>query len=296
MQAAPVATTPEVSTPQFAVDGQPQQPVGGMPEGQQLEPEGIQPEAPVQDQWFLKAETGTVYKTAEAAAAGIAEKDRFIERLLSERQQWQSQQPPAPQTSPQDAYASKLTETAARIEQRMLSMQKYQGFDRDAIKQEAELQAIAVLESQEISQQAFQQELQRQQWEAKVNSTPELQSQLAKDVFDRHMQMYGKPPMSPEHHLDLVHAEMYRQGIPRSQAGGTSAVNGAMQNMQQQRQQIFGNVAGGGQMPPAEVLPPHVQESVNLAIKQGLPEAEIQRIKATAMQMNPSRFNKGGFR
>ena len=95
MQAAPVATTPEVSQPTADV-GQPTQLEGGMPEGQQLQPEGQPTELTPQEELFLQASTGTVYKTREAAIAGIEAKDQYIEQLkslLASQHQPQSQQP-----------------------------------------------------------------------------------------------------------------------------------------------------------------------------------------------------------
>jgi hypothetical protein len=75
------------------------------------EPQATQPPAaPTPPSFFLQAETGTVYKTAEEAAKGVAEKDRLI---VAQRQQLDQAQrllqaqgiqvggaPSAPQTAP----------------------------------------------------------------------------------------------------------------------------------------------------------------------------------------------------
>lgn len=63
------------------------------------------PQAPVAPDFFLKAETGTVYKTKEDAVRGISEKDRTIERLKEELKAKQGPVTPQAQPQSQDDYA-----------------------------------------------------------------------------------------------------------------------------------------------------------------------------------------------
>ena len=157
MQAAPVATTPEVSQPTADV-GQPTQLEGGMPEGQQLQPEGQPTELTPQEEYFLQASTGTVYKTREAAIAGIEEKDRIIKQFLeSQQHQPQSQQP---QVDPQAATSQAIAQLQAEFEQDLRSDPRFKGASPEAIADEAYIQAKAAYR---VEQRMMQQYEQRQQ-------------------------------------------------------------------------------------------------------------------------------------
>jgi hypothetical protein len=70
---------------------------------------GTQDAPQTHEEYFLKAGTGTVYKTVEDAVRGTEEKDRTIERMKSELEQLKRQQPQASQTTapPQNPTAYK---------------------------------------------------------------------------------------------------------------------------------------------------------------------------------------------
>jgi len=269
------ATTP---AQQFAANQPP-------PPGAQPEP---QAEVETPEQFFLKADTGTVYKTAEAAAAGIAEKDRFIQRLLEERGQSQQQPPPPPQVSPQDAAQTAIADIQQGLVQEYRSDPRYKNFSAEDIEYEAALQAKVIYRSEQRATSAFQKQLQTYQQEQFVKNTPELNTPLAQEIYDNAMRG-GQKFRNPQEHLNAVHAEMYRRGIPRSQpqAGFDQGVQGAIQN---QPRPLFGNVQGTGMA--QQQMPSHVQQAVNDAQQKGLSAEETERIKTIAMGMNVSRFNK----
>lgn len=288
MQAAPVATTPEVSQPTADV-GQPAQLEGGMLEGQA--PLEQTPAAPPQEEFFLKAETGTVYKTPEAAAAGIAEKDRYIQQLQELLSQRSQPQAPQVQADPQAAASAAIASLQAEWEQELRSDPKFQGASPEAIAEQAYLNAKSEYRVQQRMAQQYQQQAQQASWQQFIQSNPDLQTPLAKELHDNALANGWKYP-NPQAHLDAVHAEMYRRGIPRSQANG---VTGAMQNVQQQRQ-IFGNPVGGSQAPAAEVLSPHVQQALAEAQRRGASAEDLQRVKDIAMNTNFNKFQTGGHR
>jgi len=94
----------------------------------ELNPQGTAPVTPVATpqpsapEYFLKAATGTVYKTLEDAVRGTEEKDRTVERLKAEVAQLKAQHPaPTPQ-QPQTDFAEqafdKLAEAATKGDKR----------------------------------------------------------------------------------------------------------------------------------------------------------------------------------
>ena len=76
------------------------------------------PQAPA-NEYFLKADTGTVYKTHEEAVRGTAEKDRTIERMKAELAQLKVQQPVAtPQGAPAEDYRKQMFKRLAESAQK----------------------------------------------------------------------------------------------------------------------------------------------------------------------------------
>lgn len=282
MEAALGATTPEV--PVVSPDvGQPAQ-AGGMPEGQQLAPEGLNPEVPQEPQWFLEADTGTKYRTPEAAAAGIAEKDRFIQQLLSERGQFQ--QPQAPQATPQDATNQAIAQLQAEWEQELRSDPKFQGASPEAIAEQAYLNAKAEYRVQQRTEKLYHQQQQQAQWNHFVESNPDLKTPLAEQVYNNALAAGYRFP-NPQAHLDAVHAEMFRQS--RGQSQGYGSVNGALQNAQN-RQRIFSGVQGTAG-PAPQVLSDTVRKQIEFAQQRGFKPDELERIKQRAIE-NEARMAK----
>lgn len=270
-QGAPPETTP---AQQFAAN-QPQPPQGQQPP--------LQAETEAQEQYFLKAETGSVYKTAEAAAAGIAEKDRFIQKLLAERSSFQQpQQAPQP-VDPKESVNAAIAEIQMDIYRDLRSDPDYQQFSDDQLRSEAKIQARSVYQGEQRATSAFQKQLQSYQHEQFVRNTPELNTPIAQEVYDAALRN-GHKFKTPQEHLKWVHAEMYARGIPHSQpqAGYDQGVQGAMQN---QQRPIFSQPTGSGAAPQAQgALSPLVQRQVDFAIKQGHTGEALERIKQRAIQ------------
>lgn len=115
------------------------------------------PAAAPQPQYFLQAETGTVYKTAEDAARGIAEKDRMIaqqktdleraQQLLAAQGIHLGQQPPQQQNDPA------IAEIYNALEQDITAVQQGQPNPNRFF---ALLNQIADRKAQERAQEMFQ--------------------------------------------------------------------------------------------------------------------------------------------
>lgn len=284
---APVATTPETGGAAFG--GQLPEPNAAV-QGQAPDQPQQQVEQATEPDYFLRAETGTVYKTAEAAAAGIAEKDRYIESLQRQLAGLNQQQPqPQAAPDPQVAINAEIASVAQSIEQRLMQNPKWRNAGIEAIREEAELQAYSVVEARQLARQDFQQQFQQQQHQQFLQNTPMLHGPEAAAVWDAQVRTTGRGFNTPQEHLQAVKAYLFDQKFN----GGNTAVHGAMQ--QQQRQPIFGTPQASGQ-PPAEQMPPHVARAVEYARSRGVTDpAELEQIKKAASGMDMNRFNKGSF-
>jgi len=243
------------------------------------------------EEFFLRVNDRTVYKTPDAAIAGFLEKENFINQLLAERQKApQVQQQPV---DPQTQFNAEIEAIAREIEQEYLNDPEYQGYEPAAIKAQARIDAKTQHRAEQRAFQRLQRTTREQQWGQTVATTPELNTPLAQEVFERFKSTYGVAPADPQHHLDLVHAEMFRRGMqPLQRTVSTAGVQGAVQQQVQQASQLFPNISGAGR-PAAEIIPPHVQEQISYAQQRGASEADLQRIKEIGMSMDLTRF-KGG--
>lgn len=80
---------------------------------------GSQPQSqPAPPEYFLKASTGTVYRTPEDAVRGTEEKDRTIERLKSEKAQLESRLAPSTPQSAQPDFAEDAYDRLAAAAQK----------------------------------------------------------------------------------------------------------------------------------------------------------------------------------
>lgn len=279
IQAAPVATTPGVSQP-IADVGQPMQQMGGMPEG--LAPEGQAPEVAPQEEFFLKAGTGTVYKTMEAAVAGVEAKDQYIEQLKSLLAMQAQPQVQQPQVDPKAAANTAIAQLQAEFEQDLRSDPRFQGASPDAIADEAYIQAKAAYRVEQRMMQQYEQRQQKQLHEQFIQNTPELKTDVARQVYDRYVQQYGITPIDPQHHLTLVHAEMYRLQQSGQAPSVNTGVNGAVQYQQNAQQRIFSNANGGGLAPQA--MSDTVRKQVEFAQSRGYSGEQLERIKQRAIE------------
>lgn len=295
LEVAPEAPQAPMGAAQEPAGGQPPQ-MGGQPpvapDGNLEQTQGA--EAPPEPEFQFELPSGSKYRTIDDMIRGATEKDFAIERFKAELAELRAQQGQAPQAqaTPQDTQAqfdAEFNSIASNIEQRLQSNPRWAGVDREAIREQAEIQAYSVMESREIARKEYQQIAQRQQHEQFVATTPDLNTPLAQEVYDR-ARASGRIFNNPQEHLDAVHAEMFRRGMHPSQpqVGGMQAAQSAMQ----QPRPVFGGLNGTGAA-PVEQLPRHVSEALEYAQKRGVNDpAELARIKATAMAMNNRLVNR----
>lgn len=249
-----------------------------------------------QEEFFLRVNERTAYKTPEAAIAGIDEKDRFIAQLLAERSQPVQQQGPVAPVDPQAQEQAIIAEIAKDFEQAIRSDPKYANADPEAIADQAYLSAKAAYLTEQRIQRTIQRSTMEQKWEQTLQATPELHTDTAKQVYDRYVQQYGTRPQDPQHHLDLVHAEMYRRlQTGQQQQPAYNGVNGAAAQLQQQGR-IFQNSGGSTAPTPQAPIPQFIQDSVNeyMKAKPNATQDDINRVIQHGRQIE-AEMNRGKF-
>jgi len=279
---------------------------GQQAEAASQEQAAAEPQAQLADEFQYQLVSGSKYRTVEDLVTGATEKDFTILRMNAENAQLreqlarvsqthqQGQQAQTPQASQPVALDQGLVD---RIAKNIASYPAFSGASQEEIRHEATLQAIAVQEARQLAKDEALAELDNRmrhtEYQQFVQSNPDLQSPLAQHIFDQ-ARMNGTPFRNPQEHLNAVHAEMFRRGIPRSQPVATTAVNeAAAQNQQAHR--IFPSINGSSPQPVAPV-PAHVQSAIDYAKSRGATEADLARIKETASRFNPVKFqNVGGF-
>jgi hypothetical protein len=194
--------------------------------------------------------------------------------------------PQQAQQQPQaaDTFAATVRECEAKLRA------KFPGASEADISAQAEINAILLEETRATIRQELTSQTRNDRFEAMVKNTPELQTPLANYVFEQANQS-GLPFRTPQEHLNAVHAEMFRRGIPMAQpqAGGTQAVAGAMAQAQQGGR-LFQNVNGGAVAPQSNgVMSDTVRRQVEFAEKQGMTGEALERIKARAIQNEAAR-------
>ena len=260
-----------------------QQPVGGQPPQMGGEPP-VAPEAqiqtePVASEFQFELPSGTKYRTVDDLVRGATEKDFVIERYKAQLAELnaRSAQPQTPQVDPQAAATQAIAEIAREFENDFRQDPRFANASPEDIATEAYIQAKSAYRAEQRALQKFQQQAQVQQFEQFVATTPELNTTLAQEVYDR-ARASGHVFPNPQAHLDAVHAEMFRRGIPNTQAQPPQAHLGVQAAMQQTRP-VFGGVAGSGAAPGASgSLTPTQQAQLEFAEKHYTGEA-LERIK-----------------
>lgn len=272
------ATTPEV--PVVPDAGQPTQPMGGTPEGQQLAPEAQAPET--QEQW-IELPSGSRYRTTDDLIRGATEKDFTILRLKEQLAQQQSQSFAPPQQQMPMQTAPTVDETL--VQEFVMAISSDPDF-KDAspaeIRAEAKLQAIAAQKIIDRTLGRVEQTATQKEWRSFVDSTPELQTPLAQHIYEQ-AKMQGRPFNSPQEHLTAVRAELYLQSQRGPSPTSGVGVQGAMQAATQ-RQQVFSNPTGGGIPQQGAPLSERVQRAVEEGRKMGFDDAALERVKQRAIE------------
>ncbi len=298
LDVTPAVAQSDVGAGEFSGGNPPQENVmeggeGGVPQEQQ----------PVEPEFQFELPSGSRYRTLEDLQRGATEKDFTIERMKAElaeiRSQGMSQQvPQAPPVDPQAEARQAIEQLTQECFNDLRSDPMFAGASQEDLMAEARLEALRLHRSQRfledrLTRQQREQQVQQQraEWRSFVDSNwNELNGDVGRRVFEQ-ARAEGREFKTPMDHLNAVHAEMYRMsrmgGQP--QAGGTAAVQGAIQN---QNRPLFGNATGtGGSLATAGVLPERVQQAVEHARTQGFDDAAIERVKQRAME-NESRFRK----
>lgn len=300
LQDAPQAAPPLAGVGQEPAGGQPPQ-MNGDPavapnQTPEVNPQAEPEAAPAEPEFQFELPSGSRYRTQEDLIRGATEKDFAIERFKARIAELEARGVPTPQAQqqtpqvdPQAQMKERLDSLAQEIEMEYLRDPDYQGYDPQAIKAQARIDARTAYRAEQRARAEFQRQAEEQQQRAQVEqwreferTTPDLQTPLAKHLWEMSVQS-GNPYSSPQALLDAVHAEMYRRSVGQPQAGNVG-IQSAMQ--QTTNRPIFGSPQGTGG-PPPEVMPQHVQRAIEYAQKRGVtsPE-ELQRIKDTAMAMD----------
>lgn len=263
-----------------------------------------QDNAPVEPQFQFELPSGSKYRTLEDLTRGATEKDFTIERMkaqLAELQSNRQPEPQAPQIDPQQQASMEIESLQRDWENTLRNDPLFRNESPETIAVEARIQALGEYRSRQAQQTQFQKYQEQQQAQAQqaefrafVERTPELQSSLAMEVADKYLAQGFRFP-NPQVHLDLVHAEMARRGIPlpmrqqpMPQAGATTGVQGALQS---QQRPLFGYAGGTGAV-QGQTYSPRVQAAIQEGIsKFGNDPQAIARITQRAIE-NESRFNR----
>lgn len=234
-----------------------------------------------QEEYFLQASTGTVYKTREAAIAGIEEKDRLIREFMAGR----SQQQEATQAAPVDPAAkanAEISALAREIEQELAADPEFANEAPEAIKIEARLQARAIYKSLQKTQAVTEANQRQSEYLQFVESNPEFTThkEVADKLYDQ-AEASGFPFRNPQEHLAALRSTLIDMGIPVTPRGGQpqggyQGVNGAAAQAQAQGR-IFQSGGQGTTPAPQPTLPPEVAASAAHARAQGWPEDKIQK-------------------
>lgn len=291
---APEAPQAPMGVEQEPAGGQPPQMGGAPPEEPNGNPEQAQvAETPPEPEFQFELPSGSKYRTIDDMIRGATEKDFAIERFKAELAELRAQQSQAPQAQtpapdPQ-AQATEAVEVLQReIEAEYRSDPRFQGYSPEAISEQAyidarreyraEQRALATIEKKE---KARERDIQRQKNDQFVATTPDLNTPLAQDVYERAMAS-GRIFNNPQEHLDAVHAEMFRRGMQPSpsQSGGMQAAQSAMQ----QPRPVYGGVGGTGSAPGATgAIHPIAQKQIEFAQSQGFTGEALERIKQRAI-------------
>jgi hypothetical protein len=250
--------------------------------------EAAPPAPEASPEYFLKAETGTVYKDRTAAEQGIAEKDRYIE-LLRQQNQLLASQMQAPQHSA-PAQVDPVAEVQARLEAQYRNDPAYEGVDPTSLKLLARANAVGVIEAQREAARTTQQYTAKMQHEAFVASHPELTDSLGQEIYQRQIQLTGRTFDSPEQHLQAVHAELYRRSKAQPHNGNAAAAAQGAMNAQAQQQRVFAT-PGVSTPPAAPATSPAIQQALEYARQRGVTDpAQLAQIQQIAAQTSPANF------
>lgn len=270
-QADLTVTNPEASQAQ----GQEQQ--GQLTADQQAQQQAEQ------EQWFLEAETGTRYKTAEDARIGIAVKDRVIEQYkemfgsLGKAPQVQ----PQSATDPQAAFEAEIAQIAKAQEQRLMQNPRWREAGHEAIREQAELNAYSIYDARELARQEIRQEREETAQLRFMEQNRDLLSRPeAQRLWDASVAA-GRPFQTAQEHAQAILAEIGRQtlyGQPAQQpAPAYQGVTAAIAQ-QQQRGQIFQGSGQGTTQPQQPQIPAHLQQEAEWARSKGYSEEQIQAV------------------
>ena len=296
LQAAPQAAPPQAGAGQEPAGGQPPQ-MNGDPavapnQTPEVNPQAEPEAAPAVPEFQFELPSGSRYRTQEDLIRGATEKDFAIERFKARIAELEARGVPTPQAQqpqvdPQAQMNDRLNALAQEIEMEYLRDPNYQGYDPQAIKAQAQIDARTEYRAEQRARAEFQrmaeeqqQRAQVEQWREFERTTPDLQTPLAKHLWEMSVQS-GNPYSSPQALLDAVHAEKYRQSIGQGTTGNVG-IQSAMQ--QTTNRPIFGNPQGTGNSPAGQqVLSPTVQRQIEFAEKQGYSGEALERIKQRAI-------------
>lgn len=267
---------------------------GNTPDAEQIPQE----DAPQPPEFQFELPSGSRYRSQEDLVRGATEKDFTIERMKAQLAELQSQSrlPAQPQVDPQQQANAAIEQLQREWETELRNDPMFEGSTPEAIAAEARIQARVSYRNEQMLNQTiqkqFEQRNQQSEWRDFVEENrADLYNEIGKRVYDD-AEARGQRFQTPQDHLNATHAEMYRlsrngQQPPMPQAGGTQAVQGAMQT---QQRPIFGYMNSSG--PPAQnALPERVQKAVEYGMQKGFSGAELESIKQRAIE-NESRFRR----
>lgn len=155
-----------------------------------------------EEQFFLRVNERTAYKTAEAAAAGIAEKDAFIERLIRENREMRGSGQPGGGPGPQPAPKPQEPDFSGDLED-LTREYEDMGFHPDVAKRQAQKDIRLKLDTYKtfVSQQQAAQKAQEQAELAMLGQQDPLNS-LEDPVFSA--VYYGNGALAPRQVAEIA--------------------------------------------------------------------------------------------
>lgn len=255
-----------------------------------------------EEQFFLRVNERTAYKTAEAAAAGIAEKDAFIERLIRENRELRGSGQPGGGTAPQPAPKTPEPDFSADLED-LTREYEDMGFHPDVAKRQAQKDIRLKQDTYKtfVSQQQAAQKAQEQAelaMLAQQNSFDSLTDPVFSAVY------YGNGALAPRQVAEIAKSFRvdYARQVLESAGFKVLARDGAPAPMDQPGRDTLGRFvrsqanlggaprAGGGQMSgrlPDETTNSDIAEGMRV-FRSAYPDATEKELDEARVQLRRS--------